>query len=523
MEIVLAKKQQPLILSVDDSSDDDEEGTFLQKTKHRPSKPSQVLQRAAVAAKTRRNPALKVTMQQKNPIQTKTKPVPPKRRPWQEDDSSSCVTSPSPLKKSKSSHNHNDPIPIDMDSSEDERPTNSRYFSSKPSKAGAQARNGCHFEDSDADDKTPIKSGNRPTSSSLEDTPSPAAAAAAAVTKRRVRPKFTKKITTKPLQDSSEDEQLQQAIRKSLQNNASKKTPRTKQLKKKNSLAQFAHPSSSLGLLEDSSDEEDNPQPKRTKNDDDDSSMDQDERLALKAALKASEKSAKQEKVKRRPTNGDVEDDAEEDEEPTLEQILGEESSDEEQENPEEAYDEERNAANSVLNTAEQLSAQVIQTMKEWMNNDDDDQDDHNNSGKTPQGMIVDGAISLGSLGGDHSHHTTSTSSHNHQWISQDVMKQACSGVTLSNYQLIGVNWLALLHGMECTIDNQKTNVNGVLADEMGLGKTVQTIAFLAWLKQQRANSNGHGRPHLIIVPVSVLPNWMREFETFCPEMKVVK
>ena len=31
LEIVLAKKQQPIIISVDDSSEDDEEGTFLQK------------------------------------------------------------------------------------------------------------------------------------------------------------------------------------------------------------------------------------------------------------------------------------------------------------------------------------------------------------------------------------------------------------------------------------------------------------------------------------------------------------
>lgn len=29
--------------------------------------------------------------------------------------------------------------------------------------------------------------------------------------------------------------------------------------------------------------------------------------------------------------------------------------------------------------------------------------------------------------------------------------------------------------------------------------------------------------PHIIIVPVSVLPNWEREFKTFCPDMNVVK
>ena len=29
--------------------------------------------------------------------------------------------------------------------------------------------------------------------------------------------------------------------------------------------------------------------------------------------------------------------------------------------------------------------------------------------------------------------------------------------------------------------------------------------------------------PHLIVVPVSTLPNWIREFEKFCPEMNVIK
>jgi SWI/SNF-related matrix-associated actin-dependent regulator of chromatin subfamily A containing DEAD/H box 1 len=50
----------------------------------------------------------------------------------------------------------------------------------------------------------------------------------------------------------------------------------------------------------------------------------------------------------------------------------------------------------------------------------------------------------------------------------------------------------------------------------------------LAWLKHQRrkqqdANDDHYIPPHIIVVPVSVLPNWMREFETFAPHMKVIK
>jgi hypothetical protein len=79
--------------------------------------------------------------------------------------------------------------------------------------------------------------------------------------------------------------------------------------------------------------------------------------------------------------------------------------------------------------------------------------------------------LALGSI-------STATLPSNSPWISEDTMRQACPGVTLSKYQLIGVNWLALLHGMKCTLNQQQhqqgggkedTPVNGVLADEMGL------------------------------------------------------
>lgn len=78
----------------------------------------------------------------------------------------------------------------------------------------------------------------------------------------------------------------------------------------------------------------------------------------------------------------------------------------------------------------------------------------------------------------------------------------------LAPYQLIGLNWLALMH---------KQQVNGILADEMGLGKTIQAVAFLAYLYQQ-----GERGPHVVVVPSSTLENWMREFETWCPTLSVL-
>lgn len=80
----------------------------------------------------------------------------------------------------------------------------------------------------------------------------------------------------------------------------------------------------------------------------------------------------------------------------------------------------------------------------------------------------------------------------------------------LAPYQLIGLNWLALMHNK---------GVNGILADEMGLGKTIQVIAFLAYLREHCALK----RHHLIIVPASTLENWEREFDVWCPEIRILQ
>ncbi|KAG8914855.1 hypothetical protein FRC00_010341, partial [Tulasnella sp. 408] len=89
-------------------------------------------------------------------------------------------------------------------------------------------------------------------------------------------------------------------------------------------------------------------------------------------------------------------------------------------------------------------------------------------------------------------------------------MKQpkTVTGATLRDYQLAGVQWLALLY---------ENGLNGILADEMGLGKTLQTISFLAHLKEK-----GVWGPFLIVCPLSVLHNWKAEFEKFAPTVPVV-
>jgi hypothetical protein len=61
--------------------------------------------------------------------------------------------------------------------------------------------------------------------------------------------------------------------------------------------------------------------------------------------------------------------------------------------------------------------------------------------------------------------------------------------------------------------------LGGILADDMGLGKTLQTLAWLAWLKERHGKDP---KPSLVICPASVLHNWRREAERFTPHLKVL-
>jgi len=75
----------------------------------------------------------------------------------------------------------------------------------------------------------------------------------------------------------------------------------------------------------------------------------------------------------------------------------------------------------------------------------------------------------------------------------------------LKQYQLMGLNWLAMLH---------ERGLNGILADQMGLGKTVQALSFLGHLIE-----NGHEGPHLVVCPCSTADNWVRELSVWLPDV----
>jgi len=53
----------------------------------------------------------------------------------------------------------------------------------------------------------------------------------------------------------------------------------------------------------------------------------------------------------------------------------------------------------------------------------------------------------------------------------------------------------------------------------VGLGKTLQSIGFICYLRYKLRQTG----PFLVVMPLSVLSNWMAEFERFCPQLKVVR
>ncbi|KAJ7169708.1 SNF2 family DNA-dependent ATPase [Mycena filopes] len=78
----------------------------------------------------------------------------------------------------------------------------------------------------------------------------------------------------------------------------------------------------------------------------------------------------------------------------------------------------------------------------------------------------------------------------------------------LMDFQVDGFNWLC---------DNWWNHQQCILADEMGLGKTVQIATFIGKIIQDYG-----AMPALVVVPNSTITNWVREFERWAPNLRVV-
>jgi len=106
----------------------------------------------------------------------------------------------------------------------------------------------------------------------------------------------------------------------------------------------------------------------------------------------------------------------------------------------------------------------------------------------------------------------------------------------LRPYQKIGMAWMLAL---------ADTGFGGILADDMGLGKTVQTLAYLAVRRDQLQRTTAPNKtaaataattattksdsqttepklPCLLVVPTSLVSNWVREAAQFVPSLAVL-
>lgn len=79
----------------------------------------------------------------------------------------------------------------------------------------------------------------------------------------------------------------------------------------------------------------------------------------------------------------------------------------------------------------------------------------------------------------------------------------------LKPHQHAGLQWLLQLW---------EERRHGILADEMGVGKTVQVIALLAAIAER-----GDARPSLVVVPKTVLDDWIKECNDWYPSASVLR
>jgi hypothetical protein len=414
------------VLSIDSSSsdDDDNEESFLLPGKVRRSAPSKLLKKNASAAKSRFNPSLEATA-------TASMNADKKKRKKSAD--SLMQLKPPALKKSKL------PIANKYDKCEDNDDDDDGELTSPCSTPHrTNSKDNTQFEEvfsSDEENNKNLSTSNKPPAAGTDG-------------KSKYFQKKTQETIVLDNEDSGSDSDHE--LINSLEDtpepsNHDKRRRLKKKVSKMNVKKNKGKTRVTINL---SSDEDEISHVDDDGNGDGDGDGDgdfneEDVNVAMKNSLKDSKKMSLDEK-----------------EQIDIEAMLNESSSDEEDgDQGDEYFDHEKETATNVLRTAEQLSSQVVRAMSGWFSNNKD------GSSNSVQGIIVDGAISLGNLDGGE----FGSDKSDHKWISNSEMCKACPNITLSKYQLIGVNWMGLLNGMTCETQKGTKNVNGVLADEMGL------------------------------------------------------
>ena len=84
---------------------------------------------------------------------------------------------------------------------------------------------------------------------------------------------------------------------------------------------------------------------------------------------------------------------------------------------------------------------------------------------------------------------------------------------TLRPYQKDALAWFRFLRGF---------GFGGCLADDMGLGKTIMVLALLAWRREEFLRTGEGLRTSAIVVPRSLVANWVTEAAAFATDLRVV-
>jgi len=196
------------------------------------------------------------------------------------------------------------------------------------------------------------------------------------------------------------------------------------------------------------------------------SNEDQDMKDAIAASLVESETTEKKRKHQRIFVEDSESDDDNKKHKASYKRSIALEEEESDSDNGEDNFEDdeyhnpESREALSVLETTKNLSSRIMSRMSQWCI--DTKSEDPKNCSRTSSttGMIVGGALSY-----------SICKTERHQLLVQrEDIEEICRGLKLGDYQLLGVNWLALLNSMQCSIEKEKSksnqnisHVNGVL------------------------------------------------------------
>ena len=130
------------------------------------------------------------------------------------------------------------------------------------------------------------------------------------------------------------------------------------------------------------------------------------------------------------------------------------------------------------------------------------------------RGQLSKGAALRAALAGDMEGAGVRLSESVKKALAQLTSDEACAApsqlsATLRPYQERGYRWM---------IKNLRLGMGSIIADDMGMGKTLQVISVLERLRE---DGELQEKKALVVVPTTLLTNWIREAARFAPSLEV--